>query len=176
MIEPGAVGLSGALRLRLVPVTLRDVRRFIAEHHRHNEPPHAWRFGVGLSVNDEQLVAVAVAGRPISRVLDDGLTIEIVRVCVDPTSPAAASDNAASRLYGALCRAAAALGYRRAITYTLTSELGVSLRASGFAVDGLNRTHEHRHSDGKPRARDRLRLFDDPKLAIEDKIRWVREL
>lgn len=33
----------------LVPLTLAEARRYVAEHHRHNEPPVGHRFSIGLS-------------------------------------------------------------------------------------------------------------------------------
>ena len=39
-------------------------------------------------------------------------------------------------LYRAAWRAAVAMGYRRLITYTLTSETGASLRGAGFKLLG----------------------------------------
>lgn len=111
--------------LRIVPLSLREAREFIERHHRHNEPPKFWKFGCGLS-DGERLVGVVVVGRPVSRVLDDGYTLEVTRCCTDGTK------NACSMLYGAAKRAARALGYRRLITYTLEEEPGSSLLASGF--------------------------------------------
>ena len=73
-----------------------------------------------------ELRGVAVAGQPVARVLDDGRTIEITRVATDGTK------FANSMLYGAVLRAAKALGYERAITYTLDSESGSSPKAVGF--------------------------------------------
>jgi len=70
---------------------------------------------------------VAIAGRPVSRMLDTGRTIEITRVCTNGKKR-----NVSSMLYGACCRAAAAMGYKLAVTYTLATETGASLRASGF--------------------------------------------
>ena len=81
--------------------------------------------GVGVK-NKDDLVGVATAGRPIARHLDDSITLEINRTCTDGTK------NANSMLYGAICRAAKALGYRRCITYTQASESGASLRATGW--------------------------------------------
>ena len=124
---------------------------------------------------DGNLVGVAVAGRPVARGLQDGRTVEITRVCLDPTSPATISDNAASRLYGALCRAASALGYRRAVSYTLEDEIGTSLRAAGFQAEALTAGGEHVHSDG-PRALDKLTLFHAPRMPTGRKRRWTREL
>lgn len=108
-----------------MPVTLAQCNAFVAERHRHNPPVRGWKFGVGLEV-DGGLVGVAVAGRPVARRLDDGLTLEVTRVCTTGTR------NANSALYGAIRRAAKALGYQRLVTYTLASESGVSLRAAGW--------------------------------------------
>lgn len=73
---------------------------------------------------------MAICGQPIARKLDDGLTIEIRRVCTDGTY------NACSILYGACTKVARAMGYQRVITYTLASEPGASLKASGFTNCG----------------------------------------
>ena len=32
----------------IVPLTLAEARRFVADHHRHNEPPIGHRFSIGL--------------------------------------------------------------------------------------------------------------------------------
>lgn len=109
--------------MNLVPVSQREARAFVRAHHRHSRPDRDI-FRVGLEV-DGELVAVAVAGRLKAEGLQDGKTIEITRVCT------LGHTNACSRLYGALCRAGAALGYRRAYTYTLASEPGTSPRAAG---------------------------------------------
>lgn len=112
-------------QLTVVPITLRRAKAFIAQHHRHNKPPAGWKFGIGL-VSGDVLVGVATAGRPIARYFDDGLTLEINRTCTDGTP------NANSKLYGAVWRAAKAMGYCRAITYTQADETGASLRAAGW--------------------------------------------
>lgn len=114
--------------LRIVPVTQRAAREFVAEHHRHNRPPRGSVINVGLTDGDE-LVGVGMAGRPVARMLQDGVTLEITRNCTT------GAPNACSMIYGALLRAAKALGYRRVITYTLASEPGSSLRAVGFVQD-----------------------------------------
>lgn len=111
--------------MNIIPITLRDAKAFVAQHHRHNKPPTGWKFGVGLCVGSE-LVGVATAGRPIARMLDDGLTLEVNRTCTDGTR------NANSMLYGAVWRAAKAMGYLRCITYTQADETGASLRAAGW--------------------------------------------
>ena len=55
-------------------------------------------------------------GRPVSRYLDDGLTLEVNRLCTT------GAENACSMLYGAAARAARAMGYQKIITYTLDTE------------------------------------------------------
>lgn len=75
---------------------------------------------------DKGICGVAIVGRPIARRLDDGHTLEVTRCCTDGTK------NACSMLYAAAARAAKAMGYDRIITYTLESEDGASLRASGW--------------------------------------------
>jgi len=110
---------------RIVPITLKQAKEFIALHHRHNKPPTGWKFGVGLKKGDE-LIGVATAGRPIARHFDDSLTLEVNRTCTDGTR------NANSMLYGAVWRAAKAMGYIRCITYTQADETGDSLRGAGW--------------------------------------------
>lgn len=111
--------------LTVVPLTLAQAKAFIAEHHRHNKPPTGWKFGIGLCIKN-RLVGVATAGRPVARRYDDGLTLEVNRSCTDGTR------NANSMLYGAVWRAAKAMGYMRCITYTQVNETGASLRAAGW--------------------------------------------
>src|SRR5262245_34792992 len=72
----------------------------------------------------------AYLGMPVARKLDDGKTLEILRVCTDGTP------NANSFLYGRVKQIAVLMGYQRVITYTLEEESGVSLRAVGARVVG----------------------------------------
>ena len=111
--------------LAVCPVTFREACSFVAEHHRHNKPPRGHKFSIGARA-DGVLVGVAMAGRPVARHFDDGMTLEINRTCTDGTP------NANSLLYGAVWRAAKAMGYRRCITYTQADEIGASLRAVGW--------------------------------------------
>lgn len=111
--------------LTIVPITLKEAKEFVSLHHRHNKPPVGWKFGVGL-LGEGGLVGVATAGRPVARHFDDGRTLEVNRTCTDGTP------NANSKLYGAIWRAAKAMGYTRCITYTQAEECGASLKAAGF--------------------------------------------
>ena len=97
--------------LTLVPVTLRQANAFVAEHHRHHKPVVGHKFSIGCQKNGA-LVGVAIAGRPVSRYLDDGFTLEVTRLCT------LGDRNACSMLYAAAARAAKAMGYHKIITYT----------------------------------------------------------
>jgi hypothetical protein len=116
---------SGSKKIR--PISLKAAQEFVREHHRHNKPPVGHKFSAGLFVGDA-LVGVAVAGRPVARMLDDGLTLEVTRTCTDGTR------NANSMLYGAIVRAATALGYAKCVTYTQHDESGASLRGAGWTI------------------------------------------
>ena len=153
---------------RLVPLTRAQARVFVAEHHRHSDPPLGDVFRVGLEL-DGELVGVAIAGRPPARLLDDGATLEVTRVCLRD-----GVENGCSRLYGAACRAAAALGYRSVITYTLADERASSVRAAGFELDA---EVEHRETWARPkRPRHDLNLFGERTRDVGPKRRWRREL
>ena len=115
--------------LRLKPISLRDANEYVRQHHRHHKPVAGHKFSIGCEA-DGELVGVIIAGRPVSRYLDDGFTLEVTRLCTN------GEKNACSFLYGAAARAAAAMGYKRIITYTLESENGASLRASGWICQG----------------------------------------
>jgi hypothetical protein len=153
--------------IRIVPVTLSDAKAFVAKHHRHNKPPVGWLFGTGLEVNGV-LAGVAVAGRPVARLLDKPGNIEITRVCV------VNQKNGNSRLYGAILRAAKALGYERAYTYTLQSESGVSMRAVGFEVDAELEPRASWSCPSRPRMQ--VDLFGNETRPPEAKLRWIKRL
>ena len=110
-------------------MTLDEANAFVREHHRHHKPVPGAKFCIGVESGD-CVVGVAIVGRPIARMLDDGWTLEVNRTCTDGTK------NANSALYGACRRAAWALGYRRLITYTLPTESGISLTAAGWKCLG----------------------------------------
>jgi hypothetical protein len=115
--------------MEAVPLHLRQANEFVARHHRHSIPTVGGKFAVGAAA-DGKLVGVAIAGRPICRRLDDGKTLEVLRVATD------GSPNANSFLYGRVRRIGQLFGYTRIITYTLGEESGESLRAVGAEVVG----------------------------------------
>jgi len=118
------------MSLAITPINLDEANAFVAVHHRHHKPVPGAKFCIAVS-DGAEVRGVAIVGRPVARMSDNGMTLEVNRVCTDGTR------NACSMLYGAAWRAAKALGYQRLITYTLPEEGGASLRASGWTLIGL---------------------------------------
>ena len=98
--------------LEIVPMTLAEANAFVQKNHRHHKPVVGHKYSLGCAAEDN-IVGVAIVGRPVSRYLDDGWTLEVTRLCTDGTK------NACSMLYAAAWRAARAMGYKRLITYIL---------------------------------------------------------
>lgn len=115
--------------MTLQPMSVKAACAFVSRVHRHHRPPPGGLFACA-ALEDSVIVAVGIAARPVSRMLQNGVTVEITRLASTGTR------NACSKVYGALCRASAAIGYTRAITYTLESEHGSSVRAAGFREVG----------------------------------------
>lgn len=113
----------------IVPISLDEANAFVREHHRHHQPVPGAKFCIAVA-EGEKVVGVAIVGRPVARMIDDGWTLEVNRTCTDGTK------NANSMLYGACRRVAFGLGYRRLITYTLPEEGGTSLVAAGWKCLG----------------------------------------
>lgn len=116
--------------MEVIPITIRQANAYVTEHHRHHGKTAGCKFALGLK-NNGKLIGVAICGRPVSRYLDDGLTLEINRLCTDGTR------NACSKLYGACLRVAKEMGYKKVITYILASENGASVKAANFKFDGI---------------------------------------
>jgi len=116
-------------RLSHARISLADANAFVTEHHRHHTRAVGHLFSIG-AIEAGKLVGVAIVGRPVARMRDDGETAEVTRLCTDGTK------DACSFLYGAAARAAFALGFKRIGTYILQSENGVSLKAAGWRLIG----------------------------------------
>ena len=111
--------------LSKIAIPLSEANRFVEDHHRHHSAVVGHKFSIG-AMKAGVLVGVVIVGRPVSRIRDDGVTLEVTRLCTDGTK------NACSFLYGAAAKAAFALGYSRIGTYILAGESGVSLKAAGW--------------------------------------------
>ena len=122
------MGRDGQSKLRVVPLTLAKANDAIAKWHRHHKPVAGHRFSLGVVDDLGVLRGVLCAGRPVARLLDQDLMLEVNRSATD------GCPNACSALYGAARRTALAMGFDRVITYILDTEPGTSLRAAGWIL------------------------------------------
>jgi hypothetical protein len=137
------------MSLIVVPVELREANEFIAVMHRHHQPVVGHRFSLGCVDDSGLLRGVCVVGRPVARLAGHPRDVaEVTRLATDGTY------NACSILYASAARACRAMGFRRIQTYTLPSEGGASLRASGWQDEGDAGGGQWKHTDGKPRRTD----------------------
>jgi hypothetical protein len=140
------------LQLSTEPVPWNVAQTFVNVVHRHHSAPVGHIFSIGVYAG-EDLVGVAVCGRPVARMLDDGKTLEVTRVA------SVGYRNAVSKLLSAVRKEAAKRSFTRVITYTLASlDSGSSLKASGFTACGasaggqwsrVGRTRSDTHPTGK---------------------------
>ena len=112
-----------------VPLSLREAQQYIDENHRHHRASARDKFRIGIADRSGKLIGVAQCGKPINRNLDDGRTLEVLRLCTDGTK------DACSFLYAKCARIAKEMGYQKIITYILESEPGISLKASGWILE-----------------------------------------
>ena len=145
--------------IRVTPITLKEANSFVTANHRHHKPVPGAKFCVAVAREDE-VVGVAIVGRPVARHLDNGYTLEVNRCCTDGTR------NACSMLYSAAWKAARALGYNQLITYTLESEGGASLRGAGWSCLGKATTRVGQGWDVKSRPR----VDTHP---LQQKLKWA---
>lgn len=145
------------MKLQLAPIEFKDAAAFVRLHHRHHTPPVGHKFSVA-ALQQGELVGVVIVGRPVSRMRDDGRTLEVTRLCT------IGSKNACSMLYGAAARATFALGYSRIGTYILKREPGTSLAAAGWACI----------AEVKGRSWDCPSRPRSDKHPTEDKLLWER--
>jgi hypothetical protein len=117
------------MNLKAIPLELKQANAYVDELHRHHNAVIRDKFRVGCE-KDGKLVGVVQVGRPVSRNLDNGKTLEVVRLCTDGTK------DVCSFLYAKAARIAKEMGYERIVTYILESEDGTSLKAAGWKQTG----------------------------------------
>jgi|SRR5579864_1675710 len=115
--------------LRIVPMTIKAANKFVAEWHRHHKPVVGALFAIACE-DGSRTCGIAIVGRPVARMMQDGLTAEVVRLATNGTK------NACSKLYSAAWRICREMGYLRLVTYILSSESGTSLRAANWRMVG----------------------------------------
>lgn len=144
--------------MQVEPITVSAALRKVKQWHRHLPDLQGGLFAAQCT-EDGECVGVAIAGNP-PRVWQGTGRLVVSRVATDGHA------NACSMLYGAICRAAKALGYAEVWTYTLSDEPGTSLRAAGFVEAGMTSGGEHC----------RPSRYRSPAKRPEPKRRWVRHL
>lgn len=124
------------------PVTVTAAKAWVRQVHRHLPEIQGGLFASSVW-NEDGPAAMGIAINPPRVWLGTG-RIVIGRVAampdLEPVGDHAAP--ACTMIYASLCRAAKALGWREAWTYTLPSESGASLRAAGFIYMGETRGEE----------------------------------
>lgn len=160
--------------LTIRPLDLKTANSYVEKYHRHNRRVLAHRFSIGC-YDGERLCGVAIVGNPVARKLCDGKTVEVHRCCTDGTK------NACSMLYGRCARIAREMGFEKIITYTLQSEPGITMRASGWFVDEENaggRGMKGWNVPSRPRTLVSVDLFGNQTEAypLEKKIRYAKLL
>lgn len=146
-------------KLNAVPLELSQANNFVDKLHRHHDSVHRDKFRVGCEV-DGKLVGVIQLARPVSRILDNGRIIEVVRLCTDGTP------NVCSFLYSRAARIAREMGYSKIITYILDTENGMSLKASGW----------HKEADTKGQDWSRPSRPRSTTAPTCNKQRWAKDL
>ena len=116
-------------KFKTIPLSLKAANEFVTTHHRHNKKTAGHKFSIGATL-DGELIGVAICGRPVARALDNGTTLEVLRVCIKDPAPR----NACSYLYARCQKIWTAMGGEKIITYTLESEPGSSLKAVNWLV------------------------------------------
>lgn len=123
-------------RFALIPSSVAQANALIERWHRHSGAVLACLDGVQLMERATGTIRGAgLLGKPLSAILNDGVTLEVRRVATDDT------EHACSAILGALARCARRRGMLRLVTYTREGETGASLRGAGWWLD------EHYHTE-----------------------------
>lgn len=152
------VPASVLMNIRIVPISLEEANSFVERHHRHHDPVTGHKFSIAVADETGAVHGVAIVGRPVSRMLDNGWTLEVNRCCTDGVK------NGCSMLYRAAWRAVSAMGYERLITYTLPEEGGASLKGAGLRFLGNT-------GGGKWTRTSRPRIDTHP-----EQLKWIWEI
>ena len=159
-------------RIKAVPVSLKQAQAFVDEHHRHHAHSQGDKYRVGAEI-DGELVGIAQVGRPVGRYLDDGHTLEVIRLCT------LGDKDVCSFLYSRCARIAKEMGYDKIITYILDTESGASLKASGWHLEKADAGGNSWNVPSRPReiVVSQTSLFGEKeKYPINKKQRWAMDL
>ena len=70
---------------------LKDAQDYINTYHRHHQAAHRDKFRIA-AMEDGKIVGVVQVGRPVSRILDDGNTLEVLPVSSPDASESIITD------------------------------------------------------------------------------------
>lgn len=127
--------------IKTIPITIKEANKFINDHHRHHIPTanNAGKWAIGAFHSEKNdIVGVAIASNPVSATLMNRYTIEIARLCVREDAP----KGSCSFLLSKCCKVWQAMGGKKIITYTLSTESGASLRGAGWKKEGVVKPHK----------------------------------
>ena len=142
------------------PLTINQANELVSKLHRHHKPVVGHRYSNG-AYDGDRFVGAVIVGRPVARAVDQYSVAEVTRLVTDGTR------NACSFLYARAATAAQAMGFERIQTYTLPEEGGASLRAVGWACDGVVRPNGGQWTTRSGRRSDQ---------PTQPKVRWTRVL
>ena len=126
--------------LRTLPIPVKRAQRWNARVHRRLKRVQGGMWAV-VVLRGDTFVGTAIVGRPNARELDANgdeapqPALQVLRVACEPDVGASGHKGACSMLYGAVARAARAMGCVDLWTYIHDDESGVSLRAAGWVRD-----------------------------------------
>lgn len=150
------------------PITRDEANLVISFAHRHHKPVRSHRYAMG-GFRGDGVVAAVVVGNPVAAALQDGVTFEVLRLCVVRRCCRGPERYAASRLLGAAWRAARAMGVRRLVSYTRADEDGTCYQAASWRevaeVNGEAWDHGNKADRWLPG------LYE-PTTEIVDRVRW----
>lgn len=157
-----------------IPIELKDAQAYINQYHRHHKAAGRDKFRIAASNDGKDIIGVIQVGRPVSRVLDNGHTLEVLRLCTT------GSKDVCSFLYSRAARIAKEMGYTKIITYILETESGTSLKASGWKIEADNVGGSDWNVPSRPREvfATQISMFEEkPKYPVNvKKQRWVKQL
>lgn len=117
-------------KLTIRPIKLDNAQAFVEDFHRHNRENAGGLWAIAC-MRDDELVGVAICGRPVSPVMQRRGYLEVIRVAVLEDV-----EGACSMLYSRCRRIGQLMGYERFLTYNRPGETGASLEAAGFVKVG----------------------------------------
>ncbi len=87
--------------MQIVPITFKEASEFVRQYHRHHKAPTGCKFCIGYK-EGEQIVGVAICGRPVSRHLDNGKRLKLT-ACA-PTELVTPALNCMARVFVSLVK------------------------------------------------------------------------